>query len=66
MSNPNAKPGERKLQLPGNVLGTIIEVTGVKFSTAHDNRAESIFHNTFFLGIIKSGRQDKTGMIINC
>lgn len=64
MGDPDPKPGKGKLQLSGDVLGTIVKVAGIKLSAAHDDRPEGIFHDAFFLGIIKPGCQNKTGVVI--
>ena len=58
MGNPDGKPGQGELQLFCHILGPIVEITFVKTSVLQDRLTEGVFHNGFFLVIVKFRCQD--------
>ena len=65
MGNFNGQLRQRPFDLFRSILWSIVKITLIKMSKLQDRFPKGIFHDWFFLIIIKSWKQDHSWMIIN-
>ena len=65
MADSDSKLCQRVFQLFCNILGTIVEISRIKFSGLKDDLPEGVFNDRFLLVVVKLRVDDIPGMIIN-